>query len=182
MLKPLPIPDRPWQHISIDFHELPRERGGCDTVVIFVDRFGKRPISVPCYKTVDAKETAKIFIPYVFRYYRPPDTIISDRGPQFVSAFWKEFTGILGIKLKLSTAYHPQTDGQTEIVNQYLDQRLRPFVNYFQDNWAELLPIIDYAQAMLPHDSTGFASTQLEMGYLPRTSFDWDRPRGPLTV
>ena len=67
-------------------------------------------------------------------------------------------------------------------MNQYLDQRLRPFVNYFQDDWAELLPIMDYAQATLPHNSTGFASTQLEMGYLPHTSFDWDQPRGPLTV
>jgi hypothetical protein len=85
--------------------------------------------------------------------------------------------------LKLSTAYHPQTDGQTEIVNQYLDQRLRPFVSYFQDNWSELLPIMDYAQATLPHDSTGFAPIQVEMGYLPRTSFDWNQPTdGPLTA
>jgi transposase InsO family protein len=107
---------------------------------------------------------------------------VSDRGPQFISAFWNEFTSILGIKLKLSTAYHPQTDGQTEIVNQYLDQRLRPFVNYFQDNWSELLPIMDYAYATLPHDSTGFAPIELEMGYLPRTSFDWNRPTDPQTV
>ena len=107
---------------------------------------------------------------------------MSDRGPQFISAFWNEFTCILGIKLKLSTAYHPQTDGQTEIVNQYLDQRLRPFVNYFQDNWAELLPMMDYAHATLPHDSTGFAPIELEMGYLPRTSFDWNRPTDPQTA
>jgi hypothetical protein len=107
---------------------------------------------------------------------------VSDRGPQFISAFWDEFTSILGIKLKLSTAYHPQTDGQTEIVNQYLDQRLRPFVNYFQDNWAELLPMMDYAQATLPHDSTGFAPIELEMGYLPRTSFDWNQSNDPKTT
>jgi hypothetical protein len=182
LLKPLPIPDRPWQHVSIDFHELPPDRDGYDMVMILVDRFGKRPFSIPCHKNIDAKEAARLYIHYVYRIYGPPDTIVSDRGPQFISAFWNEFTRILGIKLKLSTAYHPQTDGPTEIVNQYLDQRLRPFVNYFQDNWAELLPLMDYAQATLPHDSTGFAPIQLEMGYLPRTSFDWERPEGPQTV
>jgi len=158
------------------------DRNGYDAVMIFVDRFGKRSISLPCKKTIDAKGAARLYINFPYRIYGPPDTIVSDRGPQFISAFWNEFTRILGIKLKLSTAGHPQTDGQTEIVNQYLDQRLRPFVNYFQDNWSELLPMMDYAQATLPHDSTGFASTQIEMGYLPRTSFDWDRPTEPQTV
>ena len=182
LLKPLPIPEKPWQHISMDFHELPQDKKGYNMVLILVDRFGKRTISIPCKKTIDAKETARLYIKYVYRIYGPPETIVSDRGPQFISAFWNEFTSILGIKLKLSTANHPQTDGQTEIVNQYLDQRLRPFVNYFQDNWAELLPMMDYAQATLPHDSTGFAPIQLEMGYLPRTSFDWDQDKDPKTV
>jgi hypothetical protein len=134
LLKPLPIPNRPWQHISMDFHELPPDRNGYDTVMILVDRFGKRPFSIPCHKTIDASGVARLYIHYVYRIFGPPDTIVSDRGPQFISTFWNEFTRILGIKLKLSTAYHPQTDGQTEIVNQYLDQRLRPFVNYYQDN------------------------------------------------
>ena len=182
LLKPLPIPDRPWQHVSMDFHEMPKERQGYDTVMLVIDRFGKRPISIPCRKTVDAKEAARLYIQYPYRIYGPPLTIVSDRGPQFISAFWKEFTRILGIKLKLSTAYHPQTDGQTEIANQYLDQRLRPFVNYFQDDWADLLPMMDYAAATLPQESTGFASTQLEMGYLPCTSFNWNQPTGPQTV
>ena len=183
LLKPLPIPERPWQHISMDFHELPKDRNGYDSVVIFVDRFGKRTITVPCHKAISATDTAKLYIRYVYPYFGPPLTIVSDRGPQFVSVFWKEFTGILGIKLKLSTAYHPQTDGQTEILNQYLDQRLRPFVSYFQDDWSELLPIMDYAQATLPHSSTGFAPIQIKLGYLPRTSFNWDQPtQEPLTV
>jgi hypothetical protein len=151
-------------------------------VLVIIDRFAKRTLSIPCFKNVNAKETAWLFTHYVYRIYRPLDTIVSDRGPQFISAFWKEFTGILGIKLKLSTAYHPQTDGQTKIANQYLDQRLRPFVNHFQDNWAELLPLMDYAQATLPHDSTGYAPIQLEMGYLPRTSFDWDQTDGLRTA
>ena len=166
----------------MDFHELPKDRNGYDTVWILVDRFGKRAFSIPCKKTITAKEAAQLYIQHVYRIYSLLDTIVSDRGPQFISAFQNEFTRILGIKLKLSTACHPQTDGQTEIVNQYLDQRLRPFVNYFQDNWAELLPIMDYAHATLLHSSTRFAPIELEMGYLPCTSFDQNRPTEPQTV
>src|SRR5204863_5246227 len=160
LLKPLPIPERPWKHISMDFHELPKDCGGYDAVMILIDCFGKRPFSIPCCKTITAKEAAQLYIQYPYQIYGPPDTIVSDCRPQFISTFWDKFTHILGIKLKLSTAYHLQTDGQTEIANQYLDQKLWPFVNYFQDNWAELLPMMDYAQATLPHNSTGFAPIQ----------------------
>jgi hypothetical protein len=70
-----------------------------------------------------------------------------------------ELCKLTGAKQKLSTAYHPQTDGNTEVLNQYIDQRLRPFVNHFQDNWSDLLPAMDFAQAILPHESTGLART-----------------------
>ena len=115
---------------------------------------------------------AQLFITNVYRTHGSPETIVSDRGPQFISEFWTELCRILGIKLKLLTVYHPQTDGQTEIINQYLDQRLRPFINYHQDNWSDLLPIMDFAQAALPHDSTGLTPFYIEFGYKPRTSFD----------
>ena len=82
----------------------------------------------------------------------------------------------------MSTANHPQTDRQTEIINQYIDQRLRPFVNYYQDDWADKLPMMDFAQATLPHESTGLAPFQVEFGYEPRTSFDWNRPKEKLTA
>jgi len=93
-----------------------------------------------------------------------------------VSEFWKEVCAILGVKIKLSTANHPQTDGQTEIVNQHMAQRLRPFINYYQDNWGELLPMIDFAAAALPHESTGISPFLVDCGYEPRVSFDWNRP------
>ena len=184
LLQPLPIPERPWQHISMDFKSFPLDKAGYDMIFVVVDRLSKRSYSIPCHKTTKAKDMARLFIMYIWRTHGPPDTIVSDRGPQFISAFWHEFCRILGIKLKLSTADHPQTDGQTEIMNQYIDQRLRPFVNYYQDNWSELLPIIDYAQATLPHESIGLSPFQVEFGYEPRTSFDWDRPTTdkPLTA
>jgi transposase InsO family protein len=176
LLKSLPIPERPWQHISVDFKEFPADKKGNNMILVFVDRLGKRPISVPCKKTTDAKELAQMYIQHVWKYYGPATTIVSDRGPQFISFFWNEFNSILGTKLKLSTAYHPQTDGQTENANQYIDQRLRPFVNHYQDNWSDLLPVIDFAAAALPHDSTGISSFMAELGYEPRMSFDWNRP------
>jgi transposase InsO family protein len=125
---------------------------------------------------------ARLYVDNIYRIYGAPESIVSDRGPQFISDFWNELCRILGIKIKLSTAFHPQTDGQTEIMNQYLDQRLRPFVDYYQDNWSELLPMMDYAQLTLPHDSIGMSPFELLYGYAPRTSFDWDRPTEPVTV
>ena len=124
---------------------MPKDKAGYDNVFVVVDRLSKQAVSVACFKTVTAEEIARLYITHIYRYYGPPVSIVSDRRPQFISQFWAEFCRILSIKLKLSTAFHPQTDGQTEIMNQYLDQRLRPFVNYYQDNWSEMLPMMDYA-------------------------------------
>ena len=143
-----------------------------DAVVVFIDRLSKRPISIPCYQTCTAKDLATLYCVHVLRYFGPPDTIVSDRGPQFISAFWNELNSLLGTKLLLSTADHPQTDGQTENYNQWLDQRLRPFVNHHQDNWPELVHLVDYAAAVLPHESTGMSPFMVERGYKPRMSFD----------
>jgi hypothetical protein len=182
LLHPLPIPDRPWQHISVDFKEMPPDKSGMNMVCVFVDRLGKRPISIPCNKQIDARALAELYLAHVHKYYGPATTVVSDRGPQFISAFWEEFSRLLGTKLKLSTAYHPQTDGQTENANQWIDQRLRPFVNAFQDDWSSLIHAVDYAAAALPHDSTGLSSFQVELGYQPRSDIDWKRPPGEIPV
>jgi hypothetical protein len=178
----LPIADRLWQHLSVDFKSFLKDRCGFDTIAVFVDRFGKRPISIPCYCTIDAQELAHIYIIHVYKYYRPATTIVSDRGPQFVSAFWDEFNRILGTKIKLSTAFYLQTDRQTENANQYIDQRLCLFANHYQDNWSDLIYIVDFAAVALPHDSTGLSLFMTEMGYEPHTSFDWKRPADLIDV
>ncbi|KAJ5396746.1 Retrovirus polyprotein [Penicillium cosmopolitanum] len=129
----------------MNFRSFSKDRYGFDAVCVFVDRPSKRPISVPCHKDIDAKGTSRLFVGHVYRWVGLPESIVSDRGGQFVSEFWKEFCRILGIDRRLSTAYHPQTDEQSEIGNQYMAQRLRPFVNYYQDDWSEYLPMIDFA-------------------------------------
>jgi len=179
LLQPLPIPVRPWQHLSMDFMELPQDKRGFDNVFVTVDRLTKRPVSIPCHKGVTARDMAKLWIRYIFPWTGLPDSIVSDRGGQFISEFWGEACRILHIKVKLSTARHAQTDGQTEIANQYLQQRLRPYVNFAMDDWSEYLPIIDFAAASLPQESTGMSPFEIEKGYAPRMSFDWAPPTPP---
>ena len=109
----------------------------------------------------------------IYHHQESPTIIVSDRDPQFISAFWDEFCRILGVELKLSTAYHAQTDGQTEIVNQHIINHLQPFINHHQDDWADLLPLIDFAAAALPSKTTGTSPFLIDCGYEPHTSFDW---------
>ena len=175
LLHPLPIPDRPMQHLCIDFKEFPKDKSGYDQIMVVIDRLTKHAVSIPCHKNIDARGMAHLFVQWVYRFGHTPDTIISDRGPQFVSSFWSEFCRILGVKVKLSTAYHKETDGQTEIMNKYIDQRLRPFVSYYQDNWSSLLPLIDRAQITLPHSAIGMSPYEVLYGYEPRQSWEWDR-------
>ena len=120
-LHPLLALDRPWRYVTMDFKSFPKDKKGYDAVWVVVDRLSKQAISVPCYKTVTAEQLAELYTQYVYRYFGAPDSMVSDRGPQFISAFWQAFNRTLGTKIKLSTADHPQTDGQTEIMNQYLD-------------------------------------------------------------
>lgn len=173
LLHPLTVPDHVWQHTVMDFKYMPVDEEGFDAALVFMDRLGKRPISIPCKRTCTARELANLFIIYIYRYYGAPDSMVSDRGPQFVSDFWDEVCFILQTKMKLSTAHSHQTAGQVEVMNQYIDQRLRPFVNFYQKNWSKLLPMIDFAAAALPNEATGQSSFKTEMNYEPRWSFDY---------
>ena len=179
-LHPLAVPDFPMQHLCMDFKSFPKDKHGYDSILVFIDRLGKDSVSIPCHKTTDSKGLAQLFIQWIYRFGHCPESITSDRGPQFVSAFWTEFCRIIGVKLKLSTAYHKQTDGQTEIMNRYIDQRLRPFVNHYQDNWSELIPLMDRVQMTLPHSSIGMTPYRLKFGLDPRTSWDWKTPKPTL--
>jgi len=173
LLHPLPVPLRTWDDLSMDFHSPGSTSKGYDNIFVVVDRLSKRHISLPTTKNATARTAAGLFYRYVWRFRGSPLTITSDRGPQFISDFMDELSKLTRTKLKLSTAEHAQTDGQTEIVNQIIDTRLRPFVNYFQDDWADLLPALDAAGAACPHESTGLSPSMVDYGYEPRLDFDW---------
>lgn len=116
---------------------------------------------------------AQMFIKHIYCHWGPPSTIMSDQGLQFVSDFWEEFCQILGVQLKLSITYHCVIDGQTRIANQHIVNYLQPFVNWYQDNWLELLPLMDYAAATLPSETTQASSFLINCRYEPCTSFKW---------
>lgn len=142
--------------------------GQHDAIVVFVDKLSKMVHYAPCTTTVDAPALAKIFFREVVRLHGVPDIIISDRDPRFTSHFWAALWKELGTKLKMSTAYHPQTDGQTENANRTLENTLRSYVSYHQDDWDERLTAAEIAVNNSNHSSTGFTPYYLNSGQHPR--------------
>ncbi len=124
LLQPLLVPSRPWSHISLDFVSgLPPSQGNM-VVLTVVDRFSKATHFIHLPKLPSARETAVAVIDHVFRIHGLPMDVVSDRGPQFVSKFWREFCKLLGATVSLSSGFHPQTNGQTERANQDLERML----------------------------------------------------------
>lgn len=120
-LKPLEIPAKPWDDISMDMIvDLPRSNG-FDSILVVVDRLSKMAHYIPCQKSETAESIAKLFTHHIFRLHGLPKSIISDRGPTFTSEFWRQLLNRLKIDRRLSTAFHPESDGQTERVNAILE-------------------------------------------------------------
>jgi len=123
-LQPLSVPDAQWDTLSVDFVVEVLESSGHDAAMTVIDSVSKRVHFVLTHTTITAEKAARLFL-----HHGLPKCVVSDRGPQFVASFTKELYRLLGIQLSSSTAWHPQTDGQTEHVNQKLDQFLHLFVN-----------------------------------------------------
>jgi len=130
-LMPNPIWHVPWTDISVDFITGLPEVQGYDAILVMCDRFTKQVHIIPTTKETNSLGLACIYRDHVWKLHGLPNTVISDCGPQFASGFMKELNKILGIDTKLSTAYHPQTDGQMERLNKELEQYLRMFVDYY---------------------------------------------------
>jgi len=118
---------------------------GYDTIRVVIDRLTKMSHFIPCSKELDARQFANLFMKEIVRLHGLPRDIITARGTLFTSDLWKETTGKLGIERRLRTAFHPQTDGQTERTNAVLEQYLRAYINYQQDDWCAYLPRAELA-------------------------------------
>jgi hypothetical protein len=165
LMRPLPIPDRPWQQVSMDLiTALPRSRSGNDAIVVFVDKLTKMVHYVATTTNVTAPQLADLFMREVVRHHGVPESILSDRDPRFTANFWRAFWNQLGTKLVMSTAYHPQTDGQTERANRTLEEQLRSYINDRQTDWDEHLSALELAFNNSKHASTGFTPFHLNTG------------------
>ncbi|GJP56271.1 hypothetical protein CLOM_g15346, partial [Closterium sp. NIES-68] len=119
LLQPLPVPEQPWQVVSLDFITgLPPTSSSHDAILVVIHKFSKMGHFIPTHTTARTEETAQLFVRHIISQHGIPTTLISDRDPKFTSKFWKELMSLLGTKLAMSSAYHPQTDGQTERLNQ----------------------------------------------------------------
>ncbi len=151
---------------------------GYDSILTITDHdCTKAAIFIPCNKTITSEGLAKIYLQHVYPHYGIPRRLITDRGMQFISIFTRTLCETLGIKQNISSAYHPQTDEQSERNNQWLEQYLRHWSNTQQDNWADFLPIAQFAHNSWPNATTKSSPFNLLMGNEPRTTWEERRTK-----
>jgi transposase InsO family protein len=166
-LQPLAIPSRPWESISMDFITgLPNSHGN-NAIFVVIDRLTKQSHFIPTTTDLDATALARLYIAQIIRLHGTPKSIISDRGPVFISSFWQSLQHLLGTKLKFSTTYHPQSDGQTERINAILENYLRHYCSYQQDDWTDYLPLAEFAYNNAIHSATRVSPFYANYGYHP---------------
>ena len=175
LLKPLPIPERYFQEITVDFiTPLPvckRNGKNYQHIMVVVDRLSKTKKFIGL-DALDVDTVVQGFIEWIWRTEGFPAMIISDRGTQFIADFWKRLSKRVNTHLKWSSANHPETDGQTEIVNSDLKQYLRAFCNYQLDDWYDWLPFAEFEANSAPSSSTTIAPFLATKGYIPRSGLE----------
>ena len=169
----LPVPNCPWQDLSLDFIlGLPKTQKKHYSILVVVDRFSKMAHLIRCSKTSDASRVAVIFFDNVVKLYGLPKTMVSNREVKFVSYFWQPLWHKMGIKLKFSTPFHPQTDGQTEVVNRTLGNLLRCLVRGNLRTWDLILPMAKFAYNSFVNRTSGLSPFEVVTSFKPRQPID----------
>jgi transposase InsO family protein len=172
----LPQPAGPWQEITMDFMSgiPPSKRDGCvyDAILVIVDRYSKMALYIPVTKKLSAVELAEVFVERVIARFGAPKGIVSDRDAKFTSKFWSELCYCLRIRRRLSTAFHPQTDGQTERQNQTIQEYLRAYCIEQPNSWAKMLPLAEFAYNNSKHATTGISPFYAVYNFHPEIYYD----------
>ena len=175
LLQPLQLPEQKWADVSMDFiMGLPKSETGNDGILMVVDRATKMVHLAPVKQTITAADTARLYWTIVGKLHGIPRSIVSDRDPRFVSKFWHELWQILGSSLRMSSAYHPQTDGQTEAMNRVVEMVLRCTLHASQEgsSWERMLSTVEFVINNSPTAATGYMPFYLNYGFHPCTPVD----------
>jgi len=177
-LQPLEIPVNPFDHITLDFISgLPTSRDK-DAILVVVDKLTKYAHFIATTAEITAEDTAILLFKRVIKYFGMPSRIIGDRDPRWTSAIWSSLARLFGTRLALSTSKHPQTDGQTEVMNQHLETMLRAYVQEDRTEWSSWLDILQFAYNNSTHSAHKSKPAELLLGYKPRSPLDFLKERG----
>eukprot|EP00253_Pinus_taeda_P034845 PITA_34845 len=183
LLQPLPIPEWKWEVITMDFITgLPKSKKGNDSIMVVVDKLSKSAHFIPVQSTYRVAQITNIFMQSIFRLHGLPKTIISDRDVKFTSACWKILFEGLGTQLNFSTTYHLQTDGQTERVNQAVEDMLRSYVMQQPSRWEEYLHLVEFAYNNGYHASLQMSPFEVLYGWRCRMPSSWGGPEDKLVL
>ncbi|PIL26323.1 hypothetical protein GSI_12079 [Ganoderma sinense ZZ0214-1] len=177
LLNPLSVPSRPWQTIAVDFvgplPESTNRDGTFDEITTIIDLHSGMVHLVPSRQDYKAPEVAELMFAEVYRLHGMPESIVSDRDVLFTSLFWTHLNKLIGVELRMSSAYHPQSDGSAERANRTVGQMLKQCIGPNQKDWVRKLPAIEFAINLARNESTGFAPFFLNTGRMPRAMV-WD--------